>query len=374
MEKLHEVLITHRRNLHKIPEIGMEVFKTHSYIKENLIKLNVFELEEFNPTGLTAFYRGNDEQDSIIGFRADMDGLPIEEETELNFCSENENMHACGHDGHMAVLLAFAQWISEVKPKKNILLIFQPGEEGQGGAEKMLKQGLFSKLKPDFIYALHVNPELNSGTIAVDSGPYFAAASEFHINLKGKGGHAAYSFKYDDLVFAGSNLVVNLHSIIDRNINPENLCLLEMGMINIGTKMNILPSHGKIEGTIRTFNDNLMIQIKDLIKKYCISFSSMYDITIDVKFLADYPVLYNSKEASKNIEKAAEKSNISISEYGKKFTGEDFAFFAKEVPGALFWLGTGFKGKENYPLHNSRMNIDENSLLNGLKVFQNLAL
>lgn len=371
MDKLNEILRHHRRNLHKIPETAYNEFKTSGYIKDVFSSLDSFKLIPSAKTGFLAEYRKND--GPFIAFRTDIDALKIKEETGLDFSSEHEGyMHACGHDLHMSMLLTFAQFLHETKPEKNVLLIFQPAEEGFGGGELMVKEGLFEKFNIKEIYALHNTTEFPVGVIAMNGGKMFAGTIEFEINLEGKGGHAAVPHENNDLVTATSHLVGLLNTIVPRFLDPVNENVLSIGMIHAGEAANILPSTSVIRGTARSYYKNdlntIKLKMKDIVNALTISFGIKAKLMIHT----EYTPAINNPEIFKKIKAADFGKGISIVECAQKMTGEDFGFMLEKAPGAIAWLGAGNDVNKNAGLHNQAYNPDERSMAAGFAYFRKL--
>lgn len=257
-------LVTIRRQLHRIPELGFKEFKTQQYLLQ-MIQSVADERVEVKTwkTGIIVKVNGLNPT-KTIGYRADMDGLPIVEETSLSFVSEHPTeMHACGHDFHMTIALGVLTNIINNPINDDVVFIFQPAEEGPGGAEPMLKSEELQAWKPDMIIALHVAPEYPVGTIAIKPGLLFANTSELFIDLKGKGGHAAYPHLTNDMVVAACTLVSQLQSIVSRNINPLESAVVTIGKITGGTVQNVIAETARLEGTMRTLSSEAMEKVKN---------------------------------------------------------------------------------------------------------------
>lgn len=371
MEKLNEILSLHRRNLHKIPETAYNEFKTSEYIKNVMGKMDSFKLIPSAKTGFLAEYRACN--GSFIAFRTDIDALKIKEETGLDFSSEHEGyMHACGHDLHMSMLLTFAQYIHETRPDKNVLLIFQPAEEGFGGGELMVKEGLFEKFDIREIYALHNTTEFPVGVIALNGGKMFAGTIEFEINLEGKGGHAAVPHENNDLVTATAHLVNMLNTIVPRFLDPVNENVLSIGMIHAGEAANILPSFSVIKGTARSYYKNdlntIKLKMKDIVNALTIAFGIKAKLMIHT----EYTPAINNPDVFRKIKETDFGKGISIVECPQKMTGEDFGFMLEKAPGAIAWLGAGNDVNKGAGLHNQAYNPDERAMVTGFAYYKKL--
>ena len=356
-----EELIKIRRDLHQIPELGYQEVKTQRYLLDKIKTLpQTFLTIETWKTGIFVLVKGINESETIA-YRADMDGLPIEEETSYtDFKSMHEgNMHACGHDLHMTIALGVLAYFAQNQPTSNRLFIFQPAEEGPGGAKPILESKVLEKWKIDKIIALHIAPEYPVGTIATKVGLLFANTSELFITLKGKGGHAAYSHTANDMVVAASHLVTQLQTIVARNVNPLDAGVITIGVIRGGTKQNIIADKAMIEGTIRTKSVETMIKIKDRIEALVKGIEIGFDCTLSIDYGANYCQVYNDENATTNFITFAEaKESVNLFLCDEAMTGEDFGYFLEEIPGFMFWLGVDSK----YGLHDARLEPNEQAI------------
>lgn len=358
-----ETLIQIRRDLHQIPEIGFEEYKTQKYLLERLNQLpKDFMTITTWKTGVIVKIEGS-EPSTTIGWRSDMDGLPIVEDTGLDFSSTNEGrMHACGHDCHMTIALALVKAFTLRQPKQNVIVYFQPAEEGPGGAEPMLNwiKAERPDLLSDEIYALHIAPEYPVGTVATRSGLLFANTSELFIDLKGLGGHAAYPHKTRDMTVAAANLILQLQTIISRNVDPMESGVITIGKMTSGTVQNIIAENARLEGTIRTLSADAMVEVKRRIEAICKGIEVSFDCSVSIDYGSMYYEVNNTEECAKKILSFAEqfegcKPVLSPA----AMTGEDFGYFLREIPGALFWTGANCE----YGLHHAKMSPDEDLLM-----------
>lgn len=256
-----------RRDLHKIPEIGFKEWKTQQYILDYIgtIPNEYLEVKTWK-TGVIVKVNGKNPE-KIIGYRADIDGLPITEETGYEFSSVHEGMmHACGHDLHASIGLGLLTAAVSERIDDDLVFIFQPAEEGPGGALPMLESDELKEWKPNMILGLHIAPEYSVGTIATKEGLLFANTSELYVDLKGKGGHAAYPHTANDMIVAASHLVTQLQSVISRNVNPLDSAVITIGKITGGTVQNIIAEKSRLEGTIRTLSVESMKRVKSRIE------------------------------------------------------------------------------------------------------------
>ncbi|MFD2443342.1 N-acetyldiaminopimelate deacetylase [Bacillus sp. CGMCC 1.16607] len=346
-----------RRELHQIPELGFKEIKTQAYLLNYLSQFTEDRLTIKKwETGLFVKVHGLNPS-KTIGYRADIDGLPIVEETDLDFQSVHEGrMHACGHDFHMSIALGVLTYFVHHPMKDDLLFIFQPAEEGPGGAEPMLKSDIMKAWKPDMIMALHIAPEYPVGTIAVKEGLLFANTSELFIDLKGKGGHAAYPHKTNDMVVAACSLVSQLQTVISRNVDPLDSAVITIGKISGGTVQNIIAERARIEGTIRTLSVESMKKVKKRVKAIVKGIEVGFECETTIDFGCMYHQVYNHEELTREFMEFIEKSDqMTLFECKEAMTGEDFGYMLEEIPGFMFWLGVA----SEYGLHHSKLNPNE---------------
>jgi len=365
-------LIKYRQELHQIPEVGHKEVKTTAYLLDVLSKIDSFEIEQPLQTGLVAFKKGT-VGNRCIAFRADIDALPMEEKTNVSYASKHKGfMHACGHDIHMATLLGLAEELERNPCEEDVLLIFQPAEEGPGGAMPMIEAGVLERYMPDEIYALHVSPEYPVGTIATKPGTLFVSNSELFIDLYGKSSHGALPHEGNDMIIAGMNLVNQLQTIISRNINPSNCAVVTVGKFNAGTRLNIVTDHARIEGTLRVKDTSDMPIIKRRIKSMVEGVARSFEASFDLDFGASYSAVVNDSEKLENFyEKVKGIEDLEVVECEHTMASEDFGFFLERVPGVMFWLGAS-QGKEDIGLHHPEFLPEDKSIDYGVKVFRSL--
>jgi N-acetyldiaminopimelate deacetylase len=352
-------LITVRRDLHKIPEIGFQEFKTQQYILELLqsIKTSYMHIHTWK-TGVIVEIIGKNPVKKI-GWRTDIDGLPIEEKTGLSFASIHPGaMHACGHDIHMTIALGVVNNLANTQPEQTVILYFQPAEEGPGGAEPLVKylQSEQQALLADEIYALHIAPEYPVGTVATKEGLLFANTSELFIELNGLGGHAAFPHKTRDMSVAAAALLMQLQTIVSRSVDPLDSAVVTVGKMTSGTVQNIISDFAKLEGTIRTFSDATMQIVKQKIEAICKGIEVAYECEISIDYGSMYHEVNNNKEsAEKLLALAATMDGVTPVTAPAAMTGEDFGYFLKSIKGAMFWAGAS----SEYGLHHAQLNPDE---------------
>lgn len=355
-----ETFIQARRELHQIPELGFEEFKTQQWLLSYLNSLNPNRLEiQTWRTGILVRIPGKDPQKKI-GYRTDIDGLPIREETSLEFHSKHEGrMHACGHDLHMAIALGILTYFHDHPIQDDLIFIFEPAEEGPGGALPMLSSPEFKAWKPDFIFALHIAPDYPVGTIATKPGTLFANTSECIIDLYGKSGHAAYPHRANDMIIAASQLVAQLQTIVSRNIDPLDSAILTLGKLTAGTKENIIAGSAQLEGTIRTLSIDSMVLIKSRIESIVQGITQSFSCEAKIDWGTGYCQVFNEEKLTNHfMDWVKTHTHYQMIECTESMTGEDFGYFLQEIPGFMFWLGVD----SPYGLHHPRLEPKEEAI------------
>ena len=364
-----------RKKLHQMPEIALEEYKTSKFIREFLKNLDI-EYKEIEMSTL-AIFRGG--EDNWIGFRADIDGLPLQEIGEKDYKSKIDGMmHACGHDGHTTNLLYFAKWIKEQlnsgkKLKKSVMLIFQSGEEGKGGARFVANSDFFKSKNFEGIFALHLNPSIEEGKIATIDGYATFQNINFDIEILGKGTHGAEPQKGIDSILIGAKLVEAYQSIISRNLDPLEPAVLTIGSFKAGEVRNIIPEKVNILGTIRFFNTDLIEFFRERVEAINKGFEVAFGIKINMIFNPFYPPVINDSKLYEKLKKVVPKENFIDN---TRLTGsEDFSFYLQKNKGLMFLLGTRNEEKGfTYPLHNPRFDFNPEVLEKGFEVFKNLLI
>ena len=364
-----------RKKLHQMPEIALEEYQTSKFIREFLKNLDI-EYKEIEMSTL-AIFRGG--EDNWIGFRADIDGLPLQEIGEKDYKSKIDGMmHACGHDGHTTNLLYFAKWIKEQlnsgkKLKKSVMLIFQSGEEGKGGARFVANSDFFKSKNFEGIFALHLNPSIEEGKIATINGYATFQNINFDIEILGKGTHGAEPQKGIDSILIGAKLVEAYQSIISRNLDPLEPAVLTIGSFKAGEVRNIIPEKVNILGTIRFFNTDLIEFFRERVEAINKGFEVAFGIKINMIFNPFYPPVINDSKLYEKLKKVVPKENFIDN---TRLTGsEDFSFYLQKNKGLMFLLGTRNEEKGfTYPLHNPRFDFNPEVLEKGFEVFKNLLI
>lgn len=365
-------LINIRRTLHEHPELGMEEYETSKFIK-NFLKNEGIEFREVAKTGVCGIIRGTKESNSddirTIALRGDIDGLPILDKKLCEYSSKVEGkMHACGHDGHTTILLGAAKILNKNKHlfSGNVKLLFEPAEETIGGARFMIEDGVLENPRVDCVCGLHVEENLECGTIMLKDGVVNAASNPFTIKIKGSGGHGAYPHTTVDPVVIASHIVLALQTIVSREINTSNPAVITVGSIHGGTAQNIIPEDVIISGVIRTMSKEdrafAKERLREIVEGICKSSRASADIDIE----ESYPNLYNDSNMVELFRTGAEKilgkENVLLQKYPKMGV-ESFAYFANERPAVFYFLGSGNKEKNIvHPAHSSLFDIDENCL------------
>jgi amidohydrolase len=393
IDPLMDRVIEWRHDIHKYPELSNREFRTAKKVEDHLLSLGIEVETKIAYTGLVGFIRGA-LPGPTIALRADMDALPVVEKTGLPFASTETTeylgqdvgiMHACGHDAHVAILMGVAEFLSKNKDKLkgNIMLIFQPAEEGppegeNGGAKMMLEEGIFDRYKPEAIFGLHVGNGPN-GYIGVTSGPAMAAAGTYRIKIKGVQAHGSRPWDSIDPVMATAELIQNLNTIVSRRINiVNNPAVISVGIVRSGTRGNIIPEDSEVQGTIRTFDPKLREEIYKEIRQVAsgVALGTGTKISVEFDVGGFYPVTFNNEELVKKLKPSLiEAASNKVYEMTPSTGAEDFSFFSNEIPGMYFWLGVNAPGVMEAPgNHSPYFVVDDRALNVGLKALVYLVL
>jgi amidohydrolase len=394
LDPLMKKVIAWRHNLHQYPELSNREYKTSKKVATHLQSLGIEVETGIAYTGVVGLIKGG-LPGPTIALRADMDALPVEEKTGLPFASKERAkylgqnvgvMHACGHDAHVAILMGVAEFLSKNKEnlEGNIMLIFQPAEEGppegeNGGAKMMLEEGIFDRYNPEVIFGLHVGNGPH-GYVGLTPGPAMAAASAYRITIKGVQAHGSRPWDSIDPIMATSQLIEGLNTIVSRRINIiNNPAVVSVGTVKAGTRNNIIPEESEIMGTIRTFDPKLRSEIYDEIRQIAAGVALGTSAEIDVEFDVGgfYPVTFNNLDLVEKLSpslKAATNNKFAIN--NSPSTGaEDFSYFSQEIPGLYFWLGVNAPGVMEAPgNHSPYFVVDDGALDEGLKSLVYLVL
>ena len=370
-------VVADRRYLHEHPELGFQEFNTAKFVTERLQALGVEDIRTgVNVTGVTGLIRGTGTgpgKDAVVLVRADMDALPILEENEVDYRSQNDGvMHACGHDAHTSMLLGVARLLMDRRDQfaGMVKILFQPSEEaGPGGAKGMIEQGVLEDPHVDAVFGLHVSSRLDTGKISVGDGPIMAAADAFRITVQGKGGHGAYPHGSVDPVAIGSHIVVALQTLVSREVDPTDKAVVSVCAFNAGDAFNVIPDTAMLGGTVRTFLPETRDLLEQRVNELASGIAEAMGATVTVEYRRGYPSVVNDEAMADIVRDAAREvvgeDNL---EMGKPRMGaEDFSYFALERPGCFFNVGTGSDTKDTkWSHHHPRFNVDEDGMAQGI--------
>jgi len=379
INQMFEEMKAWRQELHSIPEIGLEEYETSKYIKSKLSEFNIEFKDGYANTGIVARVKGSrGESDKSIGLRADFDALPMPEKNQFEYKSTNEGMmHACGHDGHTSMLLGAAKYLSENNDfDGSVYFIFQPGEEGFAGGQKMIQDGMFDDFKIDEVYALHNWPELPIGSIGVNNGPMMAAVDEFDIVVKGRGGHAAIPQLAIDPVVIASQIVLAVQTIVSRSTDPVDKALISITKINGGTAYNVIDDSVKLGGTVRTFKPETRSFYEKKLKEISagIAKANGAEAEVDFHLTNKYPPTINSKKESEfaaNVAKKVFGDSQVNTDINPSMGGEDFSYLLEKKPGAYLYIGQGDENHKAH-LHTTKYDFNDNLLPIGVNYWVEL--
>jgi len=377
-QKYKSELISLRREFHQNPEISWKEIRTSKRVEEELQKIGI-KVQRIANTGIIGTIIGKEKSNKIVALRADMDALPIQEHNNnLSYKSKNKGvMHACGHDGHTAMLLIAAKILWELQDQINgtVKLIFQPAEEIMQGAKKMLEEGILDRVNA--ILAIHVWSQLATGEVSLESGPRLAAGDRFKIIVKGKGSHGAIPHLGVDAIVAASAIVMNLQTIVSREMDPLEPVVISLGKINGGFNFNVICSEVVFEGTTRSFNSDIQKKLPVIIKRIVDKTASAFNAKIVLDYIPGALPCINDPSLSE-IAKGSIASLYGdkvVSQFEKTMVTEDFSYYIQRVPGVIALLGCGNKEKHSdYPHHHEKFNIDEDALPIGVSLYAQFAL
>lgn len=371
-------LVELRRTIHKNPELMFDEIKTSSLVSSNLQNFGFSFQTGIAKTGVVCLIDSGIPGKTLL-VRADMDALPIKEENQVEYKSSTDGvMHACGHDGHTAILIGLAEDIANdaksIIPRGRVLLVFQPAEEGGGGADKMIEEGILEKFKVDAALGLHVWNHIDLGKIGVVNGPMMASVDEFRITIYGKSGHGAMPQYTVDPIVVAAHIITSLQSIVSRNVDPLDSCVVTVGSLHAGEAFNAIPETAFLKGTVRTYSKKLHeiipIRIEELVNGVCSAFGARAEI----EYIRVNRPTINHPEMADVVRKATFNilgSDCLTEENVKNMGGEDFSAFLDRVPGCYFFVGS--RNQERgfiHPHHNSKFDFDEDALPIGLEVMK----
>ncbi len=389
IRSLQPQLVEWRRRLHQKPELGFQEKLTAEFVSQKLQEWGIEHQTGIAETGIVAIIRGEKQPEAsnpkskiqnlkskVLAIRADMDALPIQEQNEVAYRSQHDGiMHACGHDGHTAIALGTAYYLQQHRQDftGTVKMIFQPAEEGPGGAKPMIDAGVLKNPNVDAIIGLHLWNNLPLGTLGVRAGALMAAVETFNCTIFGKGGHGAMPHQTVDSVVVAAQIVNALQTIVARNINPIDSAVVTVGELHAGTKCNVIADTARMSGTIRYFNPGLRgffsQRIEQIIAGVCQSFGANYDF----EYCELYPATINDAGMAELVRSVAEEvveTPVGIVPECQTMGGEDMSYFLQEVPGCYFFLGSANPEKNlAYPHHHPRFDFDETALAMGVEMF-----
>ncbi|MCY4336749.1 MAG: M20 family metallopeptidase [Litoreibacter sp.] len=363
-----------RRDMHENPEILFETHRTSALVAE---KLEAFGCDEvvtgIGRTGVVGVIKGkSNASGKTVGLRADMDALPIHEATGLDYASKTPGaMHACGHDGHTAMLLGAAKYLSETRNfDGTVVVIFQPAEEGGGGGREMCEDGMMERFGIDEVYGMHNWPGRPAGSFAIRPGPFFAATDTFEIKVKGRGGHAAKPQETIDTTVVASHMVLALQTLVSRNADPVEQIVVSVTSFETESKaFNVIPEHVTIRGTVRTLSDVMRDLAAKRLPEICEGTAATFGATADVNYMKGYPVTVNHDAQTEFAAEVAAKVAGDCDDAPLVMGGEDFSYMLEERPGAYILVGNG----DTAPVHHPEYNFNDDIIPAGCSWWAEIA-
>lgn len=376
---LQSDLVAWRRHLHQHPELGFQEQQTAEFVSQKLTAWGIEHQTGIAQTGIVAVIEGTKPaiaRPPVLAIRADMDALPIQELNEVPYRSRHDGkMHACGHDGHTAIALGTARYLSTHRDTfaGTVKIIFQPAEEGPGGAKPMIEAGVLKNPDVDAIIGLHLWNNLPLGTAGVRAGALMAAVECFRCTILGKGGHGALPHQTVDSVVVAAQIVTALQTIVARNVNPIDSAVVTVGEFHAGTAENVIADTARLRGTVRYFNPQLEGFLGDRIKQIIDGICASHGATYDLDYWQHYPATVNDAQMAELVRSVAEtviETPAGVVPECQTMGGEDMSYFLREVPGCYFFLGTANPDKGlTFPHHHPRFNFDESALAVGVEMF-----
>ncbi len=373
--ELQDEVAEWRRHIHARPELLFAVENTAAFVAEKLKEFGVDEIVTgIGRTGVVGLIKGRGEGSRTVGLRADMDALPLTEITGKPWASKTPGkMHACGHDGHTAMLLGAAKYLAETRNfKGNVAVIFQPAEEGGGGGNLMVKDGMMERFGIEEVYGMHNLPGLPVGQFATRKGPIMAATDEFTITIKGRGGHAAQPHRTIDPIATGAQIVTNLQLIASRSVNPLRSVVVSVTKFNAGFAHNVIPNDATFAGTIRTLDEDVRTQAEARLREIVNGICAAHGAEADINFHRNYPVTFNhADETEYAVAIAADiagEDNVNP-EIDPMMGGEDFSYMLNARPGAFIFIGNG----DTAGLHNPAYDFNDEAIAHGISYWVRLA-
>jgi|AntAceMinimDraft_16_1070373.scaffolds.fasta_scaffold10769_3 amidohydrolase len=381
-EKINAIypkLVSIRRDIHKYPELGFEEKRTGEIIVEILEELDFKIYKGIAKTGIIGQLKGK-KTGPTIAFRADMDALPIQEKNNISYASKVPGkMHACGHDGHVSILLGAAKIFAKIKDKipGQIILIFQPAEEGPGGAMPIIESGILNNFNIEAIFGLHIFSTLPKGKISIKEGAITSSVDNFVLNVKGKSSHGAHPETGIDAVLVACQIVNNLQCIVSREISSNESAVVTVGKIEGGYRRNVIADNVSMEGTIRCTSPKTRKLVEAKFKRIIKGVTSAYGAEYELNYKYGYPSTINDKRMTDLVRKTSEEvvgENNVIKLNNPELVGEDVSYFLKKFPGCFFYLGGAIKGQKIVPHHSPYFNFEESAMKLGVEMFVKIAL
>lgn len=375
----HAEMVRVRRHLHEQPELSLVEFDTARFVAETLGEYHLDEIRTgIGRTGVLGTLRGG-RPGPVTLLRADMDALPIRELTAADYRSRREGvMHACGHDGHVAILLAAAATLAARRAEVagTLVFCFQPGEEGAAGNRLMIEDGALEDPHVDRTFALHLYSGLDVGKIGVRDGPFFASADEFTLTIRGRGGHGAMPHTAVDPIVAGAHVVTMLQTIVSREVAPKEPAVFTVGQFSSGTTFNVIPDEAVLKGTVRAFDAAVRAAMPERLRRIAAGLADALRVEIEVDYHWSYPPTVNAREPN-DVVRAVGRQLLgpeNVVEHEIVMWAEDMSFMQEVRPGAYFIVGSRGGEGSAYPHHNARFDIDERSLDVGYRMMVDLGL
>ncbi len=375
--ELQTSLVQWRRDFHRFPELGFKERRTATAIAEKLTAWGIPHQTGIAETGIVATIAGKKQgSNKVLAIRADMDALPIQEENIVSYRSQIDGlMHACGHDGHTAIALGTAKYLWEHRAdfSGTVKIIFQPAEEGPGGAKPMIAAGVLENPKVDAVIGLHIWNNLPLGTVGVRVGALMAATEFFHCKIIGRGGHGALPHQTIDSILVAAQVVNTIHTIVSRNVSPIESAVISIGEFHAGSATNIIADSAMLSGTVRFFNPEVGIKLAFRLEEAIAGVCAAHGATYELKYTKLYPPVINDRAIADLVRSVAEtviETPAGIVPECQTMGGEDMSFFLEAVPGCYFFLGSANPDKGlAYPHHHPRFNFDEAVLATGVEIF-----
>ena len=375
IQALQPMLVELRRRLHQCPELGFREHLTAELVSQKLQEWGIEHEAGIAKTGIVATITGN-KPGKVLAIRADMDALPIQEENDVPYRSQHDGvMHACGHDGHTAIALSTAYYLSQHRDDfaGTVKIIFQPAEEGPGGAKPMIEAGVLQNPQVDGIIGLHLWNNLPLGTVGVRTGALMAATEGFRCTIQGKGGHGALPHQTVDSILVSAHIVTALQTIVARNVSPLESAVVTVGELHAGKALNVIADTAFFTGTVRYFNPVLGELIPQRIEQIIAGVCQSHGATYQLDYKRLYPPVINDAKMAELVRSVAEgvvETPIGIVPECQTMGGEDMSFFLQAVPGCYFFLGSANVEKNlAYPHHHPRFDFDETALEMGVEIF-----